>query len=196
MPKVSEAHRESRRAQIVDAALDCFAEKGFHRTSMADIIERSGLSAGAIYLQFDSKQDIVVAAAQQIIGHRVAELQVRLAQPPLPTPDEFIGVVMDGLALEIRDSRLLVQLWSESFFEVDMSQLVDTVLVRMLDTVTEFLVRWAAEVRHLDDASAAEWGHTTAPAMLGLLQGHILQSALLPGFDPTGYRRGVRNLFS
>ena len=49
MPKVSEQHREARRDQIVDAALRCFSRKGFQRTSMADIIAESGLSAGAIY---------------------------------------------------------------------------------------------------------------------------------------------------
>ena len=42
MPKITDAHRESRRDQILDAALACFAERGFQATSMADIIAASG----------------------------------------------------------------------------------------------------------------------------------------------------------
>ncbi|MCS0500179.1 TetR/AcrR family transcriptional regulator [Protaetiibacter mangrovi] len=195
MPKVSDAHRASRRDQIVDAAVRCFSEKGFHRTSMADIIDASGLSAGAIYLQFESKQDIVAAAAQRIIGHRVSDIRDRLAAPPLPQPDEFIQITMDGLASEVRDSRMLVQLWSESFFADDMTRIVDQVFGLMRATVADYLSRWAAEHRALAPAAATAWGEETAPALLGLLQGHILQSALLHDFDPAAYRRAVHNLF-
>lgn len=195
MPKVSDAHREARRAQIVDAALRCFSEKGFQRTSMADIVEASGLSAGAIYLQFEGKQDLVAAAAQAIVGRRVSDIEARLAEPPLPDPDEFVRLLMDGLAREMHDSRLLVQLWTESFFETDMSALVGTVFSRIHATLLGYLGRWAAERRGLAPDAAAAWGAQTAPAMLGLLQGHILQSAIVPGFDPGAYRAGVRNLF-
>ena len=37
MPKVTEAHLEARREQILDAAAECFARKGFHRSTMHDI---------------------------------------------------------------------------------------------------------------------------------------------------------------
>ncbi|MBN9612756.1 MAG: helix-turn-helix transcriptional regulator, partial [Actinobacteria bacterium] len=67
MPKISEAKRAQRRDQILDAALQCFSERGFQATSMAYIIAASGLSAGAIYLYFRGKWDIARAVA-----HRVA----------------------------------------------------------------------------------------------------------------------------
>jgi len=63
MPKITEARREDRRRQILDAALVCFAENGFHQTSMPDIVRRSGLSHGAVYVYFKSKDDIIVALA-------------------------------------------------------------------------------------------------------------------------------------
>ena len=55
MPKVSEEYRTARRSEIARAALRCFARKGFDATSMADIIAESGLSAGAIYGHYKSK---------------------------------------------------------------------------------------------------------------------------------------------
>ncbi|MEM7019361.1 MAG: TetR/AcrR family transcriptional regulator [Pseudomonadota bacterium] len=50
-----------RRAQILDAALQCFGEKGFSRAKMDDIVQASGLSKGAIYWHFKSKDEIFLA---------------------------------------------------------------------------------------------------------------------------------------
>jgi AcrR family transcriptional regulator len=63
MPKISQAQRDARERQILDAALACFSENGFHQTGMADIVKRSGLSHGAVYLYFRSKDDIIEALA-------------------------------------------------------------------------------------------------------------------------------------
>ena len=49
------------RAQILQAALTCFADKGFHQTSMDDIVAESGLSKGALYWHFKSKQELFVS---------------------------------------------------------------------------------------------------------------------------------------
>jgi AcrR family transcriptional regulator len=63
MPKISQAQRDARRHQVLEAALACFSENGFHQTGMADIVKRSGLSHGAVYLYFQSKDDIIEALA-------------------------------------------------------------------------------------------------------------------------------------
>ena len=47
MPKISDAKRDARRRQFLDAALALFSEAGFHQTGMADIVRRSGLSRPA-----------------------------------------------------------------------------------------------------------------------------------------------------
>src|SRR4051794_12312971 len=49
MPKVSVEHEQMRRQQILDAALTCFGRRGYHATSMEDIVREAGLSIGAIY---------------------------------------------------------------------------------------------------------------------------------------------------
>jgi AcrR family transcriptional regulator len=63
MPKITEAKRESRRQQILDAALACFARNGFHNTTTADIVRESGVAQGTLYLYFKTKDDIIVALA-------------------------------------------------------------------------------------------------------------------------------------
>ena len=63
MPKISTAQRETRRQQILDAALRCFSRDGFHNTTTADIVGESGVSQGTLYLYFTTKDDIIVALA-------------------------------------------------------------------------------------------------------------------------------------
>ena len=49
---------EERRKQIMDAALTCFARKGYHKTTMDDIVAESGLSKGTLYWYFKSKDEL------------------------------------------------------------------------------------------------------------------------------------------
>jgi AcrR family transcriptional regulator len=65
MPKVSQQHLDARRQQIVAAARTRFARHGFAGTSMTDIIVESGLSNGAIYRYFTSKEQIIAAVCEQ-----------------------------------------------------------------------------------------------------------------------------------
>jgi len=63
MPKITDIQRETRRRQILAAALRCFSRDGFHNTTTADIVRESGVSQGTLYLYFATKEDIVVALA-------------------------------------------------------------------------------------------------------------------------------------
>ncbi|MFC8385021.1 TetR/AcrR family transcriptional regulator [Nocardia sp. NPDC057272] len=65
MPRVTDAYQERRRQQILDAAQLCFARKGFHDSSMLDILAESKMSAGAVYRYFKSKDDLIVTVTAQ-----------------------------------------------------------------------------------------------------------------------------------
>ena len=62
LPKVSKEHLENRRKQILEAAMTCFARKGFHETTMADIAAEAGVSDTLAYRYFRSKDEIIDAA--------------------------------------------------------------------------------------------------------------------------------------
>jgi len=74
MPKVSEAYREARRDEIARAAIQRLSKQGFSGTSMSDIIDESGMSAGAIYSHFASKAEIAQHVARMVVGTRAEEL--------------------------------------------------------------------------------------------------------------------------
>lgn len=68
-----------RRRELLDAALMLFYEKGYEKTSINDIIERVGVSKGAFYYYFKSKEDVleaiaveysekILAAARPVVG--------------------------------------------------------------------------------------------------------------------------------
>lgn len=64
MARVTEAHIEARRQSIIDAACRTFADRGPNAT-MAEIAEQAGLSAGALYRYFDSKDKLAAACFLQ-----------------------------------------------------------------------------------------------------------------------------------
>ena len=59
MPKLSAAQQDMRRQKILAAAETCFTQSGFHRTSMQDICREAKVSAGSIYVYFDSKEALI-----------------------------------------------------------------------------------------------------------------------------------------
>ena len=56
MPRISAAHEQEVRDRIVAAAVRVFSDKGFHSSTIADVCRESGLSVGAIYTYFPSKE--------------------------------------------------------------------------------------------------------------------------------------------
>jgi len=52
------AQKEERRTQILDAAVACFARKGYYETTMDDIVREANLSKGTLYWYFKSKLEL------------------------------------------------------------------------------------------------------------------------------------------
>jgi AcrR family transcriptional regulator len=85
-PDVSEERRE----QILDAATQVFAEHGLHEARMDDIAERSGLSKGALYLYYKSKDAIIAALMRQFFKFGMRDLQ-RLRAEDGPVSDRLLA---------------------------------------------------------------------------------------------------------
>jgi len=66
---------EERKAEIFEAARRLFVEKGFDATTVSDIVKDVGVSQGAFYWYFDSKEDILVAIADEYATRYYEELE-------------------------------------------------------------------------------------------------------------------------
>ncbi len=75
-----------RREQILDVALEIFAEKGYHAASVADVCGRAGIGRGTLYQYFGDKRALLVALADRIIGRVEAAFTSR---EPLDIPEGF-----------------------------------------------------------------------------------------------------------
>ncbi len=81
-----DAKAEERRNQILKAATTAFTRKGYHNTTMDDIVKESGLSKGAIYWYFKSKKEIFLSLADRYIDSgkdqilKVAALKINVVQ--------------------------------------------------------------------------------------------------------------------
>lgn len=65
MPKLKPDTQRARREHILDAALTCFARGGFHATTMQDICKEAGVSPGAVYIYFDSKEALIAGLCER-----------------------------------------------------------------------------------------------------------------------------------
>src|SRR5690606_31226845 len=81
MPKLKPAIQQARREHILDAAEQCFARAGFHRTTMQDICRQAGVSPGALYVYFDSKEALIAGICERDRA-RFAERLAGLADAP------------------------------------------------------------------------------------------------------------------
>lgn len=64
MPRVLKEYKEKARSEIVKVAQEVFSEKGYHETTMEDISNRIGVSKGALYKYFDSKEQLFIAIVE------------------------------------------------------------------------------------------------------------------------------------
>ena len=65
MPKISDERKAERREQILAAARRCFAEYGYEGATVARLEQETGLSRGAIFNYFGSKEDLFIELAVQ-----------------------------------------------------------------------------------------------------------------------------------
>ena len=65
MPDTSNTRRTDKRNLITDAAVEGFAEKGFHQARVSDIAARAGIADGTIYLYFKNKEDLLLSIFEE-----------------------------------------------------------------------------------------------------------------------------------
>ncbi|GFG75610.1 TetR/AcrR family transcriptional regulator [Mycobacterium botniense] len=81
---VSDEDKSLRRDQIMGAAKEVFARKGFHATTIADIAKEAGLAYGLIYWYFDSKDELfhaLMAGEEEALRTHLAAALAALDEP-------------------------------------------------------------------------------------------------------------------
>jgi AcrR family transcriptional regulator len=73
--------KEARPGEILEAALDCFAERGFAATRLDDVAARAGVTKGTAYLYFANKEELFKAVVRTFVVPTVAHIETAAAGP-------------------------------------------------------------------------------------------------------------------
>lgn len=191
MPRVTDEHRAERREQILEAARRCFSRDGFHQTSMTDIFAEAGLSSGAVYGYFKSKDELITAIAGLVIGQLSDIVTPLAAQDPPPSAEEFVYQALtrvDDMAFGSAGyGRLAPQVWSEALRNPELAEVLASRYDDIAAVVAELVERQQKYGLTPDDAVPRE----VVPVLMGSFVGYIVQRLLFGSLDPRSYAAGV-----
>ncbi len=140
-----ESLTDTRRADILRAALKCFAAKGFHATTMADIAKACKMSAGNLYNYFAGKVDIV----EELARHEIERMQKNLqdfhfgscAQEDMRTHIKQIALSR----LESQGAKVSLEILSERTRSERMAQILHEFDSRWRDALVAVMSQHIAE---------------------------------------------------
>jgi AcrR family transcriptional regulator len=164
-----------RRTQILDAAVLCFARKGFHLTSMHDISAEAGISVGLIYRYFQNKEAVIAAMADSY-KKQIGELldRARLA----PSLLESLEILFTAHCCENSpqvQSAFVVDLYAEASRNPAIADLVRGILETAMDGVTDLITRSPEAGRAAHSLSPKEQSELIFAVARGMLMRDVLQ---------------------
>jgi AcrR family transcriptional regulator len=163
-PKLKPETLEERKTQILQAALTCFARKGYHHATMDDIVEEAGLSKGGVYWHFGSKKELFLAlfesmAADMDVAVQAAAREQTSARQRL----EMLLEVFTRLTAEseFREMMpLLIDVWAQNWRDSDVNEAAMLVYRHFRDPLATVIDEGVA---------AGEFKPVDGPTLAGIL---------------------------
>lgn len=174
MPKVTVEHLNARRAQIMEAARACFMRKGFAQSTIQDICKGAGLSPGAIYRYFKSKNDIVFAMGDENREMLLAMVEEMKGRHTALEILDFIGERFFGLLAEPgadQTVRMYLELWAETLRNPEMHEQARHSVRAWRDALAALIEKGQAEGLFHPEQDA----NTSAMILIAMFEGLQLQ---------------------
>jgi AcrR family transcriptional regulator len=193
VPRVSEDHLTARREQILGAARTCFLSKGLHNTSMQDLIKEAGLSVGAVYRYFKSKNEIINAIAAGVASGFGQHIEA-VADRRLPL-GESMELVLEGIETQMGPGGNLpiaLQVWGEATLDPTIGAIVRDTYNELRSSMSRLVVH-AVESGELPAGTDID---AVTSALYGMIPGFALQRMLTGYPDRHTYVKGMRTLLN
>jgi AcrR family transcriptional regulator len=182
MPKVVPEYKEQARVKIIEQALKMFSERGYYRTRMTDIASELGVSKGAIYQYFDSKEQLFIEA----IRHH-GERRARVVRGFLDS-GSFQSISTGDFFDELLELRLnSLPLGVDLLRETERNKALRKMLVGVAEGWGQGLVELIDETKRKGEIRADVDSSSLSRGVLALRDG--LYSHLMMGADKNMVRR-------
>jgi len=190
MSRVTQAHIDARTESITAAAVRVFAAKGFAHATMQDIATEAGLSAGAIYRYFHSKEEIIEAMGEEMVRKNAIVGEMRAA--------DNTGEILNGLAdlffSSLRDPATFLgecvelELWAEA----RRNPRVRESLQRGFDGLFEQFTEIIRDAQGRGDINPALDPRAVARVMMASFEGLVIQLATGHDVDVPRYVEALK----
>jgi TetR/AcrR family fatty acid metabolism transcriptional regulator len=132
---------QERKDQILAAATKVFTERGFAEARMDDIVAESGLSKGALYWYFDSKDAIIISLLDRVFDWETANLQAILERHDSSAHKltAFVEVTIQDLNKMKPLMPIFIDFWSLSLRKKTINQAIKRYYQRFLDILEPIL---------------------------------------------------------
>jgi AcrR family transcriptional regulator len=167
--------RAATRAGLLDAAEELFAERGFAGTSLADVAEAAGVSKGAIYHHFPSKDDLFLALLEQHFAERRSAVERIAAAPGKAATERLVAEIPQDRLWNLLFLEFVVRAGRDEAFRRQLRRLLDGLREKSTAGVERFLAR---------EKTAAELGaDQLAVAIAALGNGLAIEAMTDPEAD-------------
>ncbi|MBK8173017.1 MAG: TetR/AcrR family transcriptional regulator [Sandaracinaceae bacterium] len=164
--------REQKRAHILSTAIRVFGKKGFHQTSIADIVDEAGVARGTFYLYFESKSAVFLELLDQLLLHlRQNVVGVDVGAGARPIDEQLLDTVRRILRTAENNRSLATILFREA---VGLDADVDRKLREFYGSIHLFLVGSFSEGERLGLTRPLDT-EATASCILGSIKQVIEQ---------------------
>jgi TetR/AcrR family transcriptional repressor of uid operon len=172
-----------RRTQILEAAVICFAKRGFHQTSMHDISAEAGISVGLIYRYFENKEAVISAMADR---HKAEIHDVLERARQAPSLLESLEILFTAHCCENSpkvQSAFVVDLYAEASRNPQVADLVRDILQTAMDGVTDLIARSPEAEGNAHGLTPNELSELIFAVARGMLMRDVLQPQGLPASE-------------
>ncbi len=183
MPKVTEAHLEARREQILSAAAACFARKGFHQATMDDICREADLSPGAVYRYYAGKEEIIQAMGEESLRRDLPLIESLGGQQDTRHVLDELASFFFGYLDDAELCVLEIELWGEAMHNPRVREIQARHFERYQSALGEIVS--GAQAR--GDINPSLDCRAVTQVLISFFEGLLLQKRMNPDLDVARY---------
>jgi AcrR family transcriptional regulator len=189
MPKLKPEVQHARRERILDAAEQCFARAGFHRTTMHDICKGAGISPGALYVYFDSKEALIAGISERDRAEFAERLDGLASAPDFMQALRELGEQY-FLADQRKDHRMCIDIGLESTRNPRVGEIFQRFDRYIYESFEKLFQKMTEEGRIAPTLDIP----TVAKGFVVVADGMFWRRAVDPTFDPAAVMPAVLQL--